>query len=641
MRIQALQNGAIEKLAFDSEHLGINTARVRLQGSEKFSTIVRTLCEEDIQLSYWCLDNRVDKYHYQSQTIPGYEVATNMTFKRPLPDFCLKSNPHLCIKTFCDDDISGKDVIELSTFSGKYSGLRNDPCVTEHQFKRIQSMWTTNCLKKRAADEVFISKQDNEISGLIAIRRSGSRLEICLLAVSTKFQRQGIASELINRSVRWGIARKLSSLIVTTKVSNKAAIAFFEAIGCTLESIQQVYHVWTDLSGPITQNRPYFSGREAENIREILELERIETNGRYSIKCQSMLSSMLKCKTVLLTSSATAALEQAYILCNIRPGDEVIMPSYTFVSTANAVVLRGGIPVFVDVDENLQIDPEKVLHAITSRTKCITVVHYAGQCCDMERIMEIAKQYDLLVVEDAAQALLSKFKGRYLGTIGHFGCLSFHYTKNTICGEGGALLVNDIEFQERAYIVWEKGTNRCNFIEGKISKYCWMDVGSSFTTSEINAAFLAAQLDVSNYCSQRRKAIVSIYRQFLILLSSEKRFRIMQNALFCEENGHIFWIMLGNKLQKHKLQSFMQDRSIEMYEHYCPLHTSPGGMKYGRHHGDMYNTLLASECLLRLPVFVQMTYTSVYRVISGIFEFFDEPSPTKLSVMEAYLKIQV
>eukprot|EP00890_Picochlorum_soloecismus_P004299 jgi/Picsp_1/4870/NSC_02235-R1_tdp-4-oxo-6-deoxy-d-glucose transaminase len=415
MRNRALHEGKIEKLAFDSEQLGVNTARVRLHGSEKISTIVKRLCEEGIQLSYWCLDNLDEKQHFESQIIPGYKVGMTVTFKRPLPDFCLKSNPRLCIQIACDDDdISCKEVIELGIFSGKYSRLRADPCLTEQQFKRIHSMWTRNCLKKRAADEVFISKQENEISGLIAIKRSGSSLEICLLAVPKKFRRQGIASELINRSVRWGISQKLSSLIVTTQASNKAAIAFFEAMGCVLESTQQIFHVWTDFTGTIIQNRPYFSGCEIENIQEILELERIETNGRYSIKCQSMLSSMLKCKTALLTSSATAALEQAFILCNISTGDEVIMPSFTFVSTANAVVLRGGIPVFVDVDENLQIDPEKVLDAITPRTKCITVVHYAGQCCDMERIMAIAKQYNLLVVEDAAQAMLSKFKGRYL-----------------------------------------------------------------------------------------------------------------------------------------------------------------------------------------------------------------------------------
>jgi dTDP-4-amino-4,6-dideoxygalactose transaminase len=311
----------------------------------------------------------------------------------------------------------------------------------------------------------------------------------------------------------------------------------------------------------------------------------------------------------------------AAILCDILPGDEVILPSYTFVSTANAFVLRGAVPVFVDIrPDTLNIDERLIEAAITAKTKVIVPVHYAGVPCEMDTIMDIAQRHKLLVVEDAAQALLSTYKGRALGSIGHFGCLSFHETKNIISGEGGALLVNDARFCERAEIIREKGTNRSQFFRGEVDKYTWVDIGSSYLPSELVSAFLYAQLERADEIIAKRRSICTGYAAQLNQLQLAGHLRLP--AFDRDSNGHMFYILLDSLATRSRLITHLKAQGILPVFHYVPLHSSPAGKKYGRVSGSMQQTDELSERLLRLPLFYEMNAEDIARICNAIREFF-------------------
>lgn len=459
---------------------------------------------------------------------------------------------------------------------------------------------------------------------------------IGLLAVSSIFHRKGLGSALLQSACGWAHGKGATIITVATQAENVPAMKFYESQGFAVISHRPFYHIWLPFSGKIRHNLPYFTGREVRNLRALMATESVESLGFYTKECQQWICDKMGCDVVLLTGSATSALEQAAILCNLQPGDEVIMPSYTFVSTANAVVLRGAIPVFVDVSTTLHIDVSKIEAAISKHTKAIIAVHYAGYPCEMDTIMKIADEHNLLVIEDAAQAFLAKYKDRYLGTIGHFGCFSFHYTKNTICGEGGALLVNDKSCQSRSLVVWEKGTNRFDFINGKVNKYEWVDIGSSFVPSEINSAFLMAQLEEAEECAARRSHIVNMYRKFLQPL--EAKVSLMPEIDKATGNGHIFWLTLSTIEDRECFQKWMLENEIECYTHYLPLHSSPGGKKYAKGVGDMSMTAIASSRLVRLPVWVEMNFTHVHRVIDSVFKFFNLPAPSLKQVMVQFLE---
>ena len=344
-------------------------------------------------------------------------------------------------------------------------------------------------------------------------------------------------------------------------------------------------------------------------------------DGSYTKLCNRWFEEKLGCRKALLTHSCTAALEIAAILCDIQPGDEVIMPSYTFVSTANAFVLRGGVPVFVDIrPDTLNIDEKLIEAAVTSRTRVIVPVHYAGVPCEMGRIMEIAHRHNLLVVEDAAQALLSTYKGRALGSIGHFGCLSFHETKNIISGEGGALLVNDERFVERAEIVREKGTNRSKFFRGEVDKYTWVDIGSSYLPSELVSAFLYAQLEHADEITAQRCHICSTYTTQLASLQQTERLRLP--TFDGDSNGHMFYVILGDIETRTRLIAELKSQDILPVFHYVPLHSSPAGRKYGRSGSAMTVTDNLSERLLRLPLHYEMSDDDIVRISIAIQKFF-------------------
>lgn len=372
---------------------------------------------------------------------------------------------------------------------------------------------------------------------------------------------------------------------------------------------------------PIPFNKPFIIGRELSLIADAVALGHLSGDGPYTKRCQSWFEEHLKCRKALLTHSCTGALEMAAILCDIQPGDEVILPSYTFVSTANAFALRGAVPVFVDIrPDTLNLDEKLIEAAITARTKAIVPVHYAGVPCEMDAIMDIAKRHNLLVVEDAAQALLSTYKGRALGTIGHFGCLSFHETKNIISGEGGALLVNDERFIERAEIIREKGTNRSQFFRGEVDKYTWMDIGSSYLPSELVGAFLYAQLECANEITSQRCRLCSAYAAQLAPLEQAGKLRLPH--FDADSNGHMYYILLDSLDTRTKLIAHLKAQGIHPVFHYVPLHSSPAGRKYGRVNGSMQVTDDLNVRLLRLPLHYEMDDADVARVCAAIRNFF-------------------
>ncbi|MGE5522215.1 MAG: dTDP-4-amino-4,6-dideoxygalactose transaminase [Rhodospirillaceae bacterium] len=367
-------------------------------------------------------------------------------------------------------------------------------------------------------------------------------------------------------------------------------------------------------------NKPYMTGKELWYISQAHANGHLSGDGAFTKRCNAWLEQRTGCHKAMLTHSCTAALDMAAILADIQPGDEVIMPSFTFVSTANAFVLRGGVPVFVDIRaDTLNIDETKIEEAITPRTKAIAPVHYAGVGCEMDAIMKIAEKHGLLVIEDAAQGIMATYRARPLGSIGHLGALSFHETKNVISGEGGALLVNDMRFAERAEIIREKGTNRNQFFRGEVDKYTWVDIGSSFLPGEIIAAFLWAQMEEADQLMRRRLAIWNAYHQAFEDLENKELLRRPIIGKGCEHNAHMYYILLADLEKRTKVIDVLGRYGIRAVFHYVPLHDSPAGRKYGRAVGDLALTSSLSERLLRLPLSLGMEQY-VDRIVRGVAE---------------------
>jgi dTDP-4-amino-4,6-dideoxygalactose transaminase len=365
-------------------------------------------------------------------------------------------------------------------------------------------------------------------------------------------------------------------------------------------------------------NRPFVTGREFSNIATAIANAHISSSGPFSAECSEWLEQRLGAARVLLTHSCTAALEMAMVLADLERGDEVIMPSFTFVSTANAVVLRGAIPVFVEIrPDTLNLDENHVEAAITERTKAIVPVHYAGVACAMEPILELAEERLLLVVEDAAQALLSYEGERPLGGIGEFAALSFHETKNVTSGEGGALVVRREGDAERAEIILEKGTNRCNFLRGQIDKYTWIDIGSSYAMSEISAAFLWAQLLEADEITARRLRIWERYHEALADAEREGRLRRPIVPAGCRHNAHMYYLLLPSRRERDAFIEALTGREVNAIFHFVPLHSSPAGSRFGRSHGDLSVTADVSDRLVRLPLWAGMVDEEIDRVIEA------------------------
>ena len=373
----------------------------------------------------------------------------------------------------------------------------------------------------------------------------------------------------------------------------------------------------------INFNVPPYTGKEMEYVMQCVENQKICGDGPFTKKCNEWIEKKTGTGKCLLTTSCTHATEMAALLADIKPGDEVIMPAYTFVSTADGFVLRGATPVFVDIrPDTMNIDENKIEAAITEKTKAIVPVHYAGVSCEMDKIMELAKKYNLMVIEDAAQGIMSTYKGKALGTFGEFGCFSFHETKNFSMGEGGALLIRDQNYVEEAEIIREKGTNRSKFFRGQIDKYTWVNYGSSYLPSDMNAAYLYAQLELADEITEHRLLLWNRYYERLFPLAEAGRIELPVIPEGCEHNAHMFYIKARDLEERSAFIDFMAKKQIKCVFHYIPLHTAPAGQKFGRFHGEDVYTTKESERLVRLPMYYKLTLEEVDGICDQIIRFF-------------------
>ncbi len=371
----------------------------------------------------------------------------------------------------------------------------------------------------------------------------------------------------------------------------------------------------------ISFNVPPFIGDEFKYIEQTVKNRKICGDGEFTKKCNAWLENKFNAQKILLTTSGTSALDMAMLLCDFKSGDEVILPSYTFSSTATSILVGGGVPVFVDIrPDTMNIDENKIESAITDKTRAIAVVHYAGVSCDMDKIMSIAQKYNLKVIEDAAQGVMSTYKNKYLGTIGDFGCYSFHETKNYSMGEGGALVINNPAYNERAEILREKGTNRSKFFRGQIDKYTWVDVGDSYLPSEINAAYLYAQLLRADEINQNRLESWQFYYDNLKPLAD--KIDLPTIPADCKHNAHMFYIKLKDLDERTKFIQYMHDNDINCVFHYIPLHSAPAGKKYCRFHGEDKFTTRESERLVRLPMYYGLNKNDLEYAVYFIKNFF-------------------
>ena len=370
-------------------------------------------------------------------------------------------------------------------------------------------------------------------------------------------------------------------------------------------------------------NIPPYVGTEQDYISEAIASHKICGDGMFTKRCNVWLEERFRAKKALLTTSGSSALDMAALLCGIQPGDEVILPSYTFSSTANSFVLAGAKLVFVDIrPDTMNIDEKKIEAAITERTKAIAVVHYAGVACEMGEIIDIARRHRLMVVEDAAQAVMSSYKGQALGTIGDFGCYSFHETKNYSMGEGGAIIINNPDYIEEAEILREKGTNRSKFFRGQVDKYTWVDIGDSYLPSELNAAYLWAQLEEADRINSDRLASWQRYYDGLKPLADEGRLELPVIPEGCVHNAHMFFVKLRDLEERTEFISFLKERGVASVFHYIPLHSAPAGIKFGRFCGEDVYTTRESERLSRLPMYYGLKEEETERVVEAIHSFF-------------------
>ena len=372
-------------------------------------------------------------------------------------------------------------------------------------------------------------------------------------------------------------------------------------------------------------NIPPFIGTELTYVKQAIDAHKICGDGQFTKNCNQWITDRFGGVRTLLTTSGTTALEMATLLCGLGEGDEVILPSFTFSSTANAVVLTGATPVFVDIrPDTMNIDESLIEAAITEKTKAIMPVHYAGVACEMDTIMDIAKRHGLKVVEDAAQGVMSYYKGKALGTIGDFGCYSFHETKNYSMGEGGALIIRDPENNDAAEILREKGTNRARFFRGQVDKYTWVAYGSSYLPSDMNAAYLWAQLQEADRINEDRLATWNAYYEAFLPLAQEGKIALPTVPAECVHNAHMFYVKLRDLEQRTAFIRYLRDRDISSVFHYVPLHSSPAGRRFGRFNGEDVYTTKESDRLSRLPLYYGMTREDRDRVIDAVLSFFKE-----------------
>jgi dTDP-4-amino-4,6-dideoxygalactose transaminase len=525
-----------------------------------------------------------------------------------------------------------EDIMNLGVSAGFCSSWAMDHNVTAQHIERLFELKMKEFLDPNTADVVLEARIESSISstvvGVIVLHADGNKLTIPVLFVHPEHRRKGVGRALIVRACEWARTSSHRAIHVVTPGHNFPARRFLEMGGSMLTRTSHTVHmylgsvVFNDLTqNEIPNSKPFFCGKELDNLAQMMQADSVQTNGRFGASCEQRLEKELGAPKVMLVTSGTAALEMCSLLIGSQAGAEVIMPSYTFVSTANAFAIHGATPVFVDIRADTQnIDETKIEAAITSRTKAIVCVHYSGIACEMDSIMLIAQKHKLVVIEDNAHGIFSTYKGRMLGTIGDLGALSFHYTKNIICGEGGAVVVNRPDFIAQAHVHWEKGTNRFDFLKGRVSKYAWVSKGSSFVMSEICAAVLDAQLSMWRFLIADRLRIWNSYHKQL------ERFELTMKLVRpgvpgdCVPNGHIYYIRVPLREDFVRLGELAKHKKISLFTHYEPLHSSAGGRKYGRVHGDCSESDLCASQLYRLPMWVGLSDENISKVIHLIKE---------------------
>lgn len=584
------------------------------------------------------------------ESLPGQKVDVKTTLTMPLKNLDQQkllsqvySSKEIRIRSFPKQDDTPNDALrKLAVASGQWSRFRVDLNVPINVFVGVFEGWLKNSINRSLADEVFTAQDiaTGEDIGFITLKKKGDVVSIGLLAVSENHRRKGIASMLLSRGALWAMEQGSfnSNIIysVVTQGANEAALKCYRSFGFLITTIQDVYHAWLPqhLEEPglradqsaLPYCKQYLCGKEKSYVNQVLE-GGLDSASRFTVMCSTKIKQMMgpDCDRVVMVPSGTAALEMAALLANLGDGDEVIMPSYTFSSTANAFVLRGAVPVFIDCkSDTINMDELLIEPAITPKTKAICVVHYGGVPCEMDTIMAIAKKHGLLVIEDAAQAFMSTYKGRPVGSIGDFGCFSFHYTKNVICGEGGAICVNrSIDFSRRSLVLWEKGTNRYDFMIGKIDKYEWIDIGSSYVPNEVSCAILWAQLEVCDEIHVRRRANYQMYMHGLADLAAKGIIEIPVIPNDVEGNAHIFFIICPSPEKKLFFEKGLKSKGISAFSHYVPLHSAPAGLKFCKSASKMDVTDYVYRGLLRLPMWIGLTQQDIEHVIKVMHDIAD------------------
>ncbi|XRB07638.1 dTDP-4-amino-4,6-dideoxygalactose transaminase [Pycnococcus provasolii] len=618
-------NLCVKRLDFDSRVLGIETARILSEAPITSEQVDETLqaCSRDGKTTE--SSDVVDFAFRNGHNVSGkvtYEMKVNQSLIAALN---ASSNDILVFEYTSDS--ADEALRRLSVLSGGLSRFCVDPNLTRQAFEYMFETWIENCCKTDAADVVFIAQsQGCKTVGMVTLKKKSGHVSIVLIAVDESGRRKGVATCLLAKAYEWTLQQNLDVVRVSTQQTNHAARKVYEKCGGLCVEAEYDFHFWTTLepfddpkSSDIPNCKPFLVGHELDNITDMFSSRSIATHAKYGPLCQEFLEKELGAMKVLLVCSGTAGLEVSSLCCDIQGGDEVIVPSYTFVSTANAFVLHGATPVFVDIRSDTQnIDETKIEAAITDKTKAIAVVHYAGVPCEMDAIMDIAERRNLIVVEDNAHGVFSSYKGRKLGTIGHLGVLSFHYTKNIICGEGGAVIVNRPQMLSRAMIAWEKGTNRFDFLRGKVDRYAWVDRGSSFVQSELQSAVLYAQLCNWQQIIKRRLHVWNTYHA--LLEPSERAGRLRRPIIpdGCAHNAHIYYVRIPDPTHFFRVAELAKECRVGIFTHYVPLHSSTGGSKYGRASDSLLEVNRCYTQLYRLPMWVGMTEDEIRTVVKVI-----------------------
>lgn len=654
----------MELLDFDSNLFGFHVGRLILQDDTSESIgdeLQQAYSSKDIKLVYIICPTLENTRSFSTElsthkSIPGYKVDVKTTYTARLSSFdkhklvslaYMGSIARAVAHKPCSENSISPILRDLAISSGEWSRFRIDSGVPRIAFEKMFETWLINSLSRSIADEVFLAidvATGAEIGFItVKLQPATNEVNIGLLSVLQTHRRMGVGSMLLSRAVLWAIEQigggaPDSFMSIVTQGANATACRTYDNFGFKVTSTQDIYHAWLPQhlfepsslvadQGRIPYCRQFLTGNEMKYLSQLFESGRLDSAGRYNTMCADKIHNLLggikNTDKVLIVPSGTAALEMAAMMCDLHVGDEVILPSYTFSSTANAFALQGAALVFVDIRrDTLCIDETLIERAITPKTKAICCVHYAGISCEMDVICDIAARHNLFVIEDAAQAFLSEYKGRPLGSIGHFGCFSFHFTKNINCGEGGALAINkgnvQNDFVSKALIIWEKGTNRYDFMAGKVDKYEWIDVGSSYVPSEVTCAVLWAQLEKCEEITARRIRNFEIYHEAFAQFLPD--FMMPRIPSYVKGNAHIFFIILDSLEHRSLVASALKACGISGMSHYVPLHSAPAGLKFGRigDGSDMSVTNSVFEGLLRLPVWVGMRTDELDSVVACV-----------------------